>query len=159
MVLRQHREPGIDAPHPSPATVLRMATQGGAATTPFGDSIGRLAPGSWADLVLFDWDVVTWPYQNDDIPLVDVLVQRAKTSAVKQVLIAGETVYADGRFTRVDRDATLAEIARRFAKPLTPAEQERRALGRALFPHVRAFYDGYLDGLGDEPFYRPSGRF
>ena len=35
LVLRAHREPGIDAPHPSPAQVLRMATEHGAATTPF----------------------------------------------------------------------------------------------------------------------------
>jgi 5-methylthioadenosine/S-adenosylhomocysteine deaminase len=159
LALRVHREPGIDAPHPSPSRILRMATERGAATTPFGGRIGRLAPGCEADIVLFDWNEVTRPYQNPDIPPIDVLVQRAKTAAVKTVMVAGETVYRDGVFTRVDKAAVFDEIAARFARPLTPAETKRRQLARAVFPHVRAFYDGYLDGLGDEPFYRPSGRF
>jgi cytosine/adenosine deaminase-related metal-dependent hydrolase len=159
LALRVHREPGIEAPHPTPAQVLRMATEHGAGTTPFGDGIGRLSPGCHADLVLFDWREVTRPWQSADIPLVDVLVQRAKTTAVKTVLVGGEAVYADGRFTRVDRDAALDEIAARFARPLTPAEAARRDLARAIFPHVRAFYADWLDGLGDEPHYRPSGRW
>ena len=40
LVLRPHREPGIDAPHPSPAAVLRMATEHGAGTTPFAGRSG-----------------------------------------------------------------------------------------------------------------------
>ena len=158
LVLRAHREPGIDAPHPSPAAVLRMATEHGAGTTPFAGSIGRLSQGSAADLVVLDWNAVTYPYQSEDIPLVDVLVQRAKSSAVKTVMIGGAIVYEDGRFTRVDRDAILAEIAGRLSRPLSPDEEARRELARAVLPHVRRFYDGYLDGLGDEPHYRPSSR-
>jgi 5-methylthioadenosine/S-adenosylhomocysteine deaminase len=159
LALRVHREPGIDAPHPSPADILRMATQGGAGTTPFGARIGNLVPGAEADLVLFDWKTVTWPYQSPDIAPLDVLVQRAKTNAVRLVMIAGEIVYRDGTFARVDKDAVLAEIAARFERPLTVAEAARRELSRAVFPHVKRFYDGYLSELGDEPHYRPSGRF
>ncbi len=159
LALRAHREPGIDAPHPSPATILRMATEHGAATTPFGAQIGRLTPGSAADLVMLDWRDVTYPYQNADIPLVDVLVQRAKASAVKSVMVGGEVIYRDGRFTRVDRDAILAEIHARFAAAPNAVEAQRRDFARALFPHVRRFYDDYLDGLGDDPHYRSSGRF
>jgi 5-methylthioadenosine/S-adenosylhomocysteine deaminase len=159
LALRLHREPGIDAPHPSPAQILRMATERGAATTPFAGRIGRLSPGCEADLVLFDWNAVTHPYQSADVPPIDVLVQRARGSAVRSVLVAGEEIYREGRFLRVDRAAILADIATRFAAPLTPAEQARRQLARDIFPHVRAFYDGWLDDLGDEPFYRGSGRF
>ena len=35
-----------------------------------------------ADIVLFDEDI-TWPYQDNDIPLLDVLLRRAKRSSVK----------------------------------------------------------------------------
>jgi 5-methylthioadenosine/S-adenosylhomocysteine deaminase len=159
LVLRQHREPGIDAPHPSPATVLRMATEHGAGTTPFAGTIGRLSPGFAADLVLFDWPAVTRPYQHPDVGFVDVLVQRAKAAAIKTVMIAGEVVYADGRFTRLDREAVLAEIGARLARPLTAAEAARRGLARAVFPHVQMFYDGYLDPWRPEPLFgRRSSR-
>lgn len=158
LVLRAHREPGIDAPHPSPAAVLRMATEHGAGTTPFAGSIGDLSPGKAADIVVLDWKDVTYPYQHADSPLIDVLIQRAKTSAVQTVMIAGEVVYRDGRFTRVDRDAVLAEIATHLTRPLTSAEEERRDLAASVTPHVRRFYDGYLDELSADPHYRTSSR-
>jgi 5-methylthioadenosine/S-adenosylhomocysteine deaminase len=40
MVLRAHRVPGMDDEVPTPAQVFRMATSGGAKTTPFADTIG-----------------------------------------------------------------------------------------------------------------------
>jgi 5-methylthioadenosine/S-adenosylhomocysteine deaminase len=159
LVLRAHREPGIDSAHPSSAQVLRMATEGGARTTPFAGRIGRLEPGMAADLVMFDWPAVTFPYQDDGLGFVEVLVQRAKAKAVHSVMIAGEFVYRERRFTTLDRDTVLAGIAEALAKPKTLAEQDRVALSQALLPHVRRFYEGYLDGQGDEPFDRPSGRF
>jgi cytosine/adenosine deaminase-related metal-dependent hydrolase len=158
LVLRTHREPGIEAPHPIPAGVLRMATEHGAGTTSFADSIGKLEPGRAADLVILDWNEITYPYQSRDIPWVDVLVQRARPPAVNTVMIGGEVVYRDGRFTRVDRDAVLAEIADMLARPLTPEEDERRVLAAGVMEHFRRFYDGYLDGIPVQPHYRPSSR-
>lgn len=145
LVLRAHRAPGIDAPCPSPSAVLRMATEHGAGTTPFAGRIGRLSPGLTADLVLLDWCAVTYPYQSPDLPPVDVLVQRARAGAVRTVLVGGEVVYRDGRFTRVDREAVLAEIAAQLGRPLSPMEEARRAMAQAVMPHVRRFYEGYLD--------------
>jgi cytosine/adenosine deaminase-related metal-dependent hydrolase len=160
LVARAHRVPGmVEADVPTFPQVLRMATEGGARTTPFAGRIGRLEPGMAADLVMFDWPAVTFPYQDEGLGFVEVLVQRAKAKAVRSVMIAGEFVYRERRFTRLDRDAVLAGLAEALAKPKMPAEQDRIALSQALLPHVRRFYDGYLDGQGDEPFYRPSGRF
>ncbi len=158
MVLRTHREPGIDAPFPSAAQVLRMATEHGAATTPFGSRIGRLTPGSCADLVVMDWKTLTYPYQDSALSVIDVLVQRARTNAVQTVMIGGEVVYADGNFTHLDRDAVLDEIAAMLKRPLTEAEHKRQDLSRAVFPHVRAFYDGWLDGEAGEPHIRYNSK-
>ncbi|MCY7308916.1 MAG: amidohydrolase family protein [Rhodoferax sp.] len=149
MVLSAHREPGIEAPHPSPAAVLRMATEHGAGTTPFAGQIGKLEPGMAADLVLIDWNAVTFPYQDDSLDMVDVLVQRAKAGAVHSVMVGGEWIYRKRRFTRVDRDRVLQEIAERMAQPLSAIEQERRVFARRVMPHVREFYAGYLDGESD----------
>ena len=56
MVLRVHRVPGMDETRCRPCPqVLRMATEHGAATTPFAKQIGKLEPGRAADLVLLRW--------------------------------------------------------------------------------------------------------
>ena len=145
LVLRAHREPGFDSPAPSATDVLKMATLHGAATTPFGDSIGHLSIGAQADLVMLDWKAVTWPHQDPDPGLLDILVHRAKTGAVRRVMIGGDIVYADGRFTHIDRDAVLSQIAERLDEPLTDDERSMKALARDMLPHVRAFYDEHYN--------------
>lgn len=145
LALTLHRGPGHDAPFPSAAEVLRMATEHGGGTTSFADRIGRLALGRLADIVLLDWNRVTWPYQDGEMPLVDVLVRRAKAGAVETVVIGGETVYHEGAFLKVDRDAVLGEIARALGGPATPAESARRRLAEGLHAPVRGdFCRGWL---------------
>ncbi|PYM54153.1 MAG: amidohydrolase [Candidatus Rokuibacteriota bacterium] len=158
LVLRLHRVPGMEDVVPTCPQVLRMATEHGAKTTPFGAEIGRLDPGRLCDLVLISWRKATWPYQDEDVPMLDALLQRAKTNAVDAVLIGGETVYENGRFTRIDRDAVMKEIAAALNRPRSPEEERRRWMAKAVFPHVRKFYDGYLDKAVREPFYQPSSR-
>jgi len=99
MVLRAHRIPGMeDEDVPSPGQVLRMATTGGAATTPYGSAIGTLAVGKAADLVLIDGDKLAYPYLDPEMPVLEAVVQRAKSGGVDLVIVAGEVVYEDGRF-------------------------------------------------------------
>jgi hypothetical protein len=146
----------MDEGVPTCPQVLQMATEHGATTTPFGAGIGRLEPGRALDLFALDWGQVTGPFLEGDVPVVDAVVQRAKSAAVRLVMVEGEPVYADGRFMRVERDAVRRDLAEDMARPWTPDEEERRRLAKAVFPHVKAFYDGYLEGEVREPFYRPS---
>jgi cytosine/adenosine deaminase-related metal-dependent hydrolase len=159
MVLRAHRVPGmVDEDVPSTGQVLRMATAGGAATTPYGSHIGTLAVGKAADLVLIDWDKLAYPYLDPVTSVLDAVVQRAKSDGVDLVMVAGEVVYQGGRFTRVDRDAALRELHNSLQHALAEDESERRALSKALLPHVRHFYAGYFDPDAHQPYYRPSSR-
>ena len=144
LVLRAHRLPGIETPAPSAAEVFRMATEHGAATTPFGHRIGSLRPGGEADLVVLDSKAITHPYQHEGTPLIDVIVHRTKPSAVEVVMVGGEVIYENGRFLRIDRELVLDAIRESLAAPLTPAELDRRRLSEAIFPHVKAFYDRWL---------------
>ncbi len=147
LALRIHRRPGLDAADvPTCAQVLRMATEHGAATTGFRHQIGRLAPGLRFDAVAIDANAATWPYQDDQVAPLDALLQRAKPQHVDTVFVDGDPIYAKGRFKYVDRDAVLAEIAQMLSRPPSGAELRRRHLAEAVMPHVRAFYDGYLQG-------------
>ena len=157
MVLRAHRVPGMeDEDVPSPGQVLRMATVGGAATTPFGSQIGTLVVGKAADLVLLDWDKLAYPYLDQEATVLDTVIQRAKSDGVDLVMVAGEVIYEGGRFTRVDRPAALRELHGSLHHALADDEVERQALSKALLPHVRRFYADYFEPDAHLPYYRPS---
>jgi hypothetical protein len=90
-----------------------------------------------ADLVLFDWPIITGPYLDDGVPLVDAILHRARKDAVRAAMIARRVVHGDGRFACVDREAVMREIASALALPPGAAERRRRALADALRPFVR----------------------
>jgi cytosine/adenosine deaminase-related metal-dependent hydrolase len=159
MVLRAHRVPGIgDDEVPAIAQVFRMATDGGARTTGFAGTIGTLEPGKAADLVLIDWNAIAYPYLDEETPLLDAVLQRAKSDAVKLVMCDGEIIYRNGHFTRVDRDSALKALHDDLQRALADDEVERRKLSKALLPHVKAFYKDYFDPQKHVPFYRQSSR-
>lgn len=159
LVLRAHRVPGmVDADVPTMAQVLRMATVGGARTTPYGERIGSLEVGRKADLSLHDWGQISYPYLDEETPLLDAVIQRAKSQGVTAVMCDGELIYAGGRFTKVDRDGALKALHDDLSRALSDDEVERRHLSKALLPHARRFYADYIDPSRHEPFYRPSSR-
>ena len=157
LVLRAHRVPGMEADDvPTVPQVFRMATSGGAKTTAFGDTIGTLEVGRGADMVLIDWRQIGYPYLDAETPLLDAVLQRAKSGGVNAVLCDGEVIYADGRFTRVDREAALQALHLDLQHALSDDEVERRQFAKALLPNVKAFYAGYVDPEQHRRFYRPS---
>lgn len=159
LVLRLHRVPGLDeAEVPTCAQVFRMATEDGAATTPFADRIGTLEVGKAADIVLFRWDQLAFPYLSPDVPVVDALLQRGRCSGVDTVMVNGEVILSDGRFTRVNKADLLEALAGELRRPPSSAEVLSHQLGLGLLAEARRFYDGYADVEGRDPFYRPSSR-
>jgi cytosine/adenosine deaminase-related metal-dependent hydrolase len=160
LVLKLHRTPGMDDSVPTSEQVLRMASEHGAYTTPYGTEIGTLEPGRSADMSLIDWESIAHPYLDleQGLSVVDALVHRTKASGVETVIVAGEPIYRDGRFTRVNKEEILEELAHQLRAPLTDVEKRQRETARRVFPYVKRFYDGYLEGETREPFYKPSSR-
>jgi cytosine/adenosine deaminase-related metal-dependent hydrolase len=159
LALRVHRVPGLEEDEvPSCAEIFRMATQDGATTTPFGDSIGAIEVGRAADLVLFDWRKIASPYLSPDVPVLDALMQRARREAVDAVMVAGEVVYEAGRFTRVDRATLTDELAALLGREPSETDERNREIGLRLLEEARHFYRGYVGEEGRKPFYAPSSR-
>jgi cytosine/adenosine deaminase-related metal-dependent hydrolase len=114
--------------------------------------------GRAADLVLLDWDHVAKPFLDPETPVADAVIQRGKRGGVRTVLCDGVVIYDQGRITQVDQGAALAALHDELQHALSHDEMERRALSRALLPHVRAFYRGYIDTARHDPFYRMSSK-
>lgn len=123
------------------AAAFRAATLGGAAALGLED-VGRLRPGSRADLVLFDLsDPAWWPLNS----AVRQLVYAETGRGVRHVLVDGAVVVRDRRLLTLDTAvlAAAAEAARARMQPEHAAMTERDAALRAalLDQHRRAADD------------------
>ena len=146
LALRLHRVPGMDDDVPTSAQIFRMATADGAATTPFGERIGELAVGRAADLVLLPWrsdqpSVPRGRHVRSSTPSCTAPARRPSTSCWSPARSWCARAASRGS----TRPPSSRSSPRRSAAPLTPDEEHRRRLGRAVFPHVRKFYEGWLD--------------
>jgi 5-methylthioadenosine/S-adenosylhomocysteine deaminase len=158
LVLKLHRVPGMDAVVPTAAQVFQMATEHGAKTTGFAQEIGVLEVGKAADLVLMDWQHIAYPYLDQDISVIDAVIQRSRTAGVDTVMVEGEVILRDGKFTKVDKEAALKELSDSLNFPRTATEARRRDLSQRVFPHVKQFYDGWLNQCNCQSFYCQSSR-
>lgn len=89
-----------------PEDVLEMATINGARAMGLEDRIGSLEPGKCADLVCLDMQK---PHLVPNIDPLGNIVHTGLGSDVKMVMVDGEIVVQDGRSTRVDEAAIMAD--------------------------------------------------
>jgi 5-methylthioadenosine/S-adenosylhomocysteine deaminase len=97
--------------------ILTAATLGGARSALLDDVTGSLEVGKAADLILLDLNA--YPF----VPLNDIdkhLVFSENGSSIELVMVGGEIVMRDGKLTRIDESAILAEI--RESVPALQAE-------------------------------------
>ena len=83
----------------SPETVLEMATIRGAVALGLADEVGALEAGKRADLAIFDLATVQSSVWHKP---VSSLVHSARGTDARWVIVDGDVVLRDGRFTRID---------------------------------------------------------
>ena len=148
LVWALHRETGLWNDRPDAAEILAMASEHGANSAGFGDSVGRIEPGRQADLVLLSADAIGRPFVDPRVPVAEAVLHRGGRHAIDKVLVGGRVVVAGGRVVSIDRDAVMREIADRLATPETPAEREARTMVDAMMPHLEAFHRAHAPAEG-----------
>ena len=95
-----HRETRARIPLITAQTAFEMATVKGARVLAMDDEIGSLVSGKKADIVIHGLDrIESRPRFRD--PIVN-LVYHSLSSTVRSVMVEGEFIYDDGKFTRFD---------------------------------------------------------
>jgi Cytosine deaminase and related metal-dependent hydrolases len=97
-----HQDAGVIDPY----SVLRMATAGGAKALGLESVCGTIETGKRADLILVDLDTLHSQPMNE---IFSQIVHCAKASDVRTVMINGEVVMRDRRFTGLDEKKILAD--------------------------------------------------
>ena len=93
------------------ASVLRMATLGGARALGLGEEIGSVEAGKRADLTVIDLERLHTTPRPD---VVSTIVYAAEAADVRDVLIDGRLVLRDRALTTLDEREVLAEAGRQY---------------------------------------------
>lgn len=106
-----HKISTLNAQVMYPKDVLTMATRGGAAAMGMAKSLGQVAPGFKADLVLVDWKKPhIAPMHKPD----SALVYNANGNDVDTVLVDGIAMVENKKSTKVDEAALIEECQQRI---------------------------------------------
>jgi cytosine/adenosine deaminase-related metal-dependent hydrolase len=156
--LSSHR---LDTPCLSSRDIFRMGTRNGAVVLGFDDRVGTLHRGKQADMVLLDLEAISEPYAYDGHDPLDLLLYRGNKNHIRTVLVDGEVLLDQGKFTRIDRE----EVIRKLRESI-PADYRRRfdeanrsmpALRREVAKHFDLWYEE-IEGWEKRPFYFMNNR-
>lgn len=107
---------------------LEMATRRAAENLGLDDQIGSLEVGKRADILVVD---LTGPHVTPVLDVVAAVAYSARGSDVRHVVVDGEVLVADGRFTRFDVGELVREVSDR-ARHLAATHPEVGALRRGI---------------------------
>jgi 5-methylthioadenosine/S-adenosylhomocysteine deaminase len=138
LAARLHRETQMQQTAPTWPEIFRLATQGSARLMMQETSLGQLVPGFKADLVLVDWDTVTWPWLASEADPLEALLMRAKAADVHTVLVNGNVVLKEGQPTGFDLKAVAQELAAQL--DASPNRDDYRNLFTEIRPYMASWY-------------------
>ncbi len=125
--------------------VFRMATVDSAHALGFGDKLGRLQAGAYADIVFLNRRNLNYVPLND---VTNQIVNAEDGTGVDSVMIGGRMILERGRFTTIDYDG-LAAKAERAVERMRAVNAEALELASRLEPMVGSF----CIALGSQPYH------
>ena len=147
LVANLHRLPagGKFGTCPECFDVLRMLTVNGVAAATFPSDLGTLRKGSPADLVVIDYERMTYPYLHEAIHPVEAFVQLGAVKHIDLVMIGGQTVMRDGKAPHLDEAAIAKQLANLAQGPTSPEFEKFAETLVALKPHTERYYQRWKD--------------
>jgi cytosine/adenosine deaminase-related metal-dependent hydrolase len=155
-----HRIPSLelDSPHLSARQVFQMGTDTNASLLGYGQELGRLEPGRYADLVLLDYAKMSFPFTDPGQDPVDVLLYRGKSSHVHTVMVDGRIVLEAGRLLTLREEEIGARLAAHACRPRNEREKALLAALQELRQAVTAYYEGWSEKVEIAPYFAINSR-
>jgi 5-methylthioadenosine/S-adenosylhomocysteine deaminase len=163
LIHQLHRVPGFDlaaTPALRGSDVLPMATVNAARVMGFGETLGALKPGQFADAIWLDSDpILNAPWADPEADLSELVVCRAKGVNAKTVMVGGRVVYDGGKFADFDVEALYAAVRDFCKRGITDDQRARQEPIKRLMAHHQRWHNAMLEDFDvGQPFYRLNGR-
>jgi len=155
-----HRIPSLelDSPHLPARQVFQMATESSARLLGYGDVLGRLEPGRYADMVLLNYEEMCYPFVNPGHDPIEILLYRGMGRHVDTVMVNGRVVVRQGKVTTIDEEALATRLREAASRPRTSQETTLAAMMDELKGHVIRYYQGWTKKVRVEPFFPQNSR-
>ncbi|HEY9631006.1 MAG TPA: amidohydrolase family protein [Coleofasciculaceae cyanobacterium] len=137
LAARLHRTPQLNLPAPTFTDILQVATQGSAKLL-MQPTLGKIAPGYKADLVLVKCDRITWPWVSPEANPLHLMLMRTRAGDVDTVLVNGKVVLREGQPTGFDLQAIGQAVAEQLQA--SPNHEQYYALAKDMRPHLARWY-------------------
>lgn len=134
LLLYLQRGPGVRTPSLTCEDVLEASTHAAASVTSWGDNLGVIKPGAYADFSLYDYREAASPWTHPDHDPLHVLVQRAWAHHVSAIVVGGRLVWEN---TRGPLNVDVHEVALQIQDSLHGTTEGPDA---AWIERVRAYY-------------------
>ncbi len=121
-----------------PADLFRAACVDGRRTV-VADDGGRLVPGAPADLMVLDLAAMGADMIDPAVDPLDLILTRMSKAHLRQLVVAGRTIVADGRCVTVDRPALEGRMVAEARAGWAASPPDDARLGR-LQKAIRRFY-------------------
>jgi adenine deaminase len=138
--------------------IFKMATENSARLIGFGRELGRLEPGRLADMVLLDYEAMTYPFTDISHDPVDVLMYRGHGSHVDTVIINGKVVLQNRQVLGVNESDIVTRLASGAAKPRSEEQLQFKNAIDKLKRNVVDYFQGWPDMIEFDPFYVMNSR-
>ncbi len=148
LAARLHRTPQINSPAPTFADIFQMATVGSARLLRQ-PTLGKIAPGYKADLVLVNCDRITWPWVSPEANPLHLMLMRAHAADVDTVLVNGKVVLRQGQPTGFDLQAIGQAVAEQLNA--SPNREQYYGLAKDMRPYLAQWYASW-EVLRLEPY-------
>ena len=161
MIFYLHRMSGYElgeTPALTPRQVLSMGTVNGAKIVGMEGRLGALRPGMLADLIVVDMKPIEEdPWISPDADVLNTFIHRVQGRYVKHVMINGDVVMRDRKFTHIDVEGLYREV-----KEYMDAAYRKEPSGlRKIMMEVKPYYLKWNAGKvkrSEEVFYRLNER-
>jgi hypothetical protein len=138
-----------------------MGTRNGAAVLGFDGWIGTLHRGKRADMVLLDLEAISEPYAYEGHDPLDLLLYRGNKNHIRTVLVDGEVLLDQGKFTRIDREEVIRKLRESipsdYGQRFAEANRSMSALRKAIARQYDPWYEE-IEEWQKQPYYFMNNR-
>ena len=142
LVSTLHRAASDDQQSITARQSLAMASINGARALGIDDSVGTLAPGKKADLILLDPGHLNGGCKDSPADRAGLVLHRARTGDVSTVIVNGEVVLHEGRHAHLDKTDLQSEISKQLSRRPGASETSFNAMIAELKPYAAKLIRG-----------------